>query len=1358
MDKLLSDVSNAAADAGPPLGEGGQVAPNGLCTVEPHGRQSVAIIGGTGYVGRLLARRLLSHPTMCLGFIVGSKRSEGMSYRAVWEEKEAALMQNYGSQLWKAMPFPSGLADVKVASLESVLESDCKIAISCVAPDVGYIEDILTNAGIKVYSISPYKRSENLTVPEVNPAQIPSNVDKLLFKSPNCVSVGTTLALKAIDDAFGLRKVSVCTFQSLSGRGDAMYPAELVQGNIYPVWNTKEKTEVYIGNEICALVNLPLKNLSVRAHRVGVHIGHFVDVRVKVRCPELLTSVDAVHQAFEAFAPLANLYGPEMPSLPKQPLVVIKEVGAPRPASHSQEFGGMQVAVGNVKLDDGVCDLCFAVVVNNMIRGAYGAALLMAEYHLYLQAHPEAAQDLIATHGLADAKLEETKPTAATSPASAVAGSVTIPAPTPTARSNKLTTAAAVAQAKAACTADPAGYHGEVAKGILHWYHPQARAWLTAASDGSWSGWGAQDAKPFRLEAGTTWTPWRQGLETGRAPFFEWFVGGQTSAAFNEVDRHVLAGHGSETAFISVPPAAFEAGIGESGTLNEMWCLRITRTQLLCQSAIYAMMLKEAGINYGDRIVFLLPHSIEQMCWIQAAKRIGAICSCLPESISISSLAGRVFEASASLAVTSSAKSTIESTSHKAMVSHAIMDYVSVEAVLRTVKRVLPEQRWRTSSSKVDTRLITEAIESSFKGDGAVYPKTVAAKLEVMFSMQPPLREKAEALASHLQEEMVREHASRVKTRMLVVPNPFSKKEATPYQVAAPPVAVPADDKSMRAAIGQLRHVNSTGERLHDLSTQQLGKLVIQYEELYLKVLPKLLEAAKVDSYDALLALPAEDLVRGVWAVSSPMPVASMHPKGIVYTSGSSGYKATGLVQDTGGYASGVANTMKLCFDATPGVDVIFTDAAPSWVTGQTYGLTGPLTMRVTSVLCTRMPEKTLAQCLAAVVKELNVSIFVASASFLKRALKNTWQAAWLQRQNLHEHLRVAASCGEPLSPAMHKVGMAVLCPNYINSYWASEHGAIIMGSSAFGNADQKVMGDASMYPLPWVDAAVWLPVGERQEDGRYRFTQAEPTPDLTPSDAQKPADSGNVLSKHSKDLKGRLVVTRPWPCMARTVWGDPEDAAREGWVGDLDTYRQHYWSTFARDDGEPVLALDLADLACPFANGTFSVLGHSREEMSLGPDRVVVAAAELESVLLGASTDVIDAVVVALPAVENRDGVACSPRADDDKALSIPIACIVLPEGVELSDELTNLLKKSAHEALGASCVPEDFVSIPAIPRTHNAKPMRNVVQRLFLAKGGGSFTEVSEIANAHCLLELKAAIDEWRFQQALPILDERC
>ena len=88
--------------------------------------------------------------------------------------------------------------------------------------------------------------------------------------------------------------------------------------------------------------------------------------------------------------------------------------------------------------------------------------------------------------------------------------------------------------------------------------------------------------------------------------------------------------------------------------------------------------------------------------------------------------------------------------------------------------------------------------------------------------------------------------------------------------------------------------------------------------------------------------------------------------------------------------------------------------------------------------------------------------------------------------------------------------------------------------------------------------------------------------------------------------------------------------------------------------------------------------------------------------------------------------------------------------------EELTNALKRACHETLGATVVPEDFVQIPAIPRTHNAKPMRNVVQRLFLDHS--SLNDVSEIANPSCLLELKTAVDEWRFQQALPVLDERC
>ena len=60
----------------------------------------------------------------------------------------------------------------------------------------------------------------------------------------------------------------------------------------------------------------------VRGERV-----HSLRAIVEVRCPELLTSVDAVEKAFEAFAPLRHLAGAEMPSLPSQPIKVIREVG-----------------------------------------------------------------------------------------------------------------------------------------------------------------------------------------------------------------------------------------------------------------------------------------------------------------------------------------------------------------------------------------------------------------------------------------------------------------------------------------------------------------------------------------------------------------------------------------------------------------------------------------------------------------------------------------------------------------------------------------------------------------------------------------------------------------------------------------------------------------------------------------------------------------------------------------------------------------------------------------------------------------------------------------------------------------------
>ena len=135
-----------------------------------------------------------------------------------------------------------------------------------------------------------------------------------------------------------------------------------------------------------------------------------------------------------------------------------------------------------------------------------------------------------------------------------------VPAPV----SHDLTSDAAVSAAREAFACDPGAAHGVVACEELHWYHAGRQAWLTRHS-GAWVGWDAAGAE-CALPVAEVWTPWTIAFDGARAPFFTWFAGAQTNAAFNECDRHVLAGHGGTTARKSglASPATARRGLA--------WC------------------------------------------------------------------------------------------------------------------------------------------------------------------------------------------------------------------------------------------------------------------------------------------------------------------------------------------------------------------------------------------------------------------------------------------------------------------------------------------------------------------------------------------------------------------------------------------------------------------------------------------------------------------------------------------------------------------------------------------------------------------------------------------------------------------
>lgn len=336
------------------------------------GVQDVAVLGATGMVGRRLVGLLMNHPYFRVTRVVGSEASAGALYRAVWEHKERELQQYYGS-FWKEHRPPEEIDGMRVSSFQELQDLPCPVVFSSIPTRAGEFEEKLIQDGRLVFSNSPHRRFDPdvaLVVAEVNGSKA---ANARFVKNPNCVTSGLLLALAPLDASYGLREVVVTTYQSLSGRGDRKYDLDLVLGNIYPLHNSPENTEEYIRKEVKTIMGDSFP-LSVTCNRTCVQDGHFVEVRIKTR--RAINDICEVEETLSNFNPLGPL---KLHSSPEAPIVVLKENGRPRPRQDANYSGGMAIAVGNLTTDDEVFDLRLTFVVNNLIRGAAGGALLNAE-------------------------------------------------------------------------------------------------------------------------------------------------------------------------------------------------------------------------------------------------------------------------------------------------------------------------------------------------------------------------------------------------------------------------------------------------------------------------------------------------------------------------------------------------------------------------------------------------------------------------------------------------------------------------------------------------------------------------------------------------------------------------------------------------------------------------------------------------------------------------------------------------------------------------------------------------------------------------------------------------------------------
>jgi aspartate-semialdehyde dehydrogenase len=334
----------------------------------------IGILGATGMVGQRFIQLLENHPWFEVAWLAASDRSSGKPYG------EAAK--------WRLdTPLPDRIARMTVAPADPA--GAPKIIFAALDTDIAReMEPRFAAAGCAVVSnSSAYRMAPNvpLVIPEINAEHLhlieeqPSRGESggYMVTNPNCSTIGLVMALKPLEERFGIEQIFVTTMQAVSGAGYPGVPSMDILGNVVPfIKSEEEKMEAetlkLLGRLEGHAVTPLAARISAHCNRVAVEDGHTESVSIKFA---KTATREEILAAWTEFKPLALLH---LPMAPEQPVEFAPQDDRPQPRLDRNRGRGMAVTVGRLR-PCGLLDWKFTVLSHNTIRGAAGAAILNAE-------------------------------------------------------------------------------------------------------------------------------------------------------------------------------------------------------------------------------------------------------------------------------------------------------------------------------------------------------------------------------------------------------------------------------------------------------------------------------------------------------------------------------------------------------------------------------------------------------------------------------------------------------------------------------------------------------------------------------------------------------------------------------------------------------------------------------------------------------------------------------------------------------------------------------------------------------------------------------------------------------------------